>query len=219
MKMSSLILPSLLSADITRLGEEVENVMASGADMIHLDVMDNHYVPNLTFGPLILEGLKKRFPELPVDVHLMVTPTDELAKTFATFKPQQISFHPEASNHPQRTLALIKEYGVKAGLALNPATTEAWLTWCQSSLDFVLIMLVNPGFAGQTLISDVIPKIELIRKKYPSLPIQVDGGVSLENLHLLKKAGANQFIAGSSIFKAKQPYREVIDAMRKELSS
>lgn len=210
------ILPSLLSADITKLGHEVETVIQAGADMIHVDVMDNHYVPNLTFGPLICQALHKQYPSLRMDVHLMTSPVDSLIQQFAEAGAERISIHPDATIHLDRSLQLIQDLGCKAGLVLNPATSPDWIEWCIHRLDFVLIMTVNPGFGGQALIPEVIPKITRIHQHYPQLSICVDGGVTTKNINLLAKAGATQFVAGSAIFNSAN-YMETIDAMRKQL--
>lgn len=207
------ILPSILSADLTRLGEEIEAVMQAGADMIHIDVMDNHYVPNLTFGPLLCQAIHKRFSQIPLDVHLMVSPVDELIKQFAAAGAARISIHPEATLHLDRSLQLIKDQGCKAGLVLNPATSLDCLKWCANRLDFVLIMTVNPGFGGQKMISDVIKKIALSHEQYPQLPICVDGGVTSENIATLAAAGATEFVAGSAIFNSKN-YAKTISMLR-----
>ena len=208
-----LILPSILSADMTALGAEVEAVMQAGADMIHFDVMDNHYVPNLTFGPAFCQALIKRFPNLPIDVHLMTDPVDELITQFAQAGAKRISIHPDASTHLDRSLNLIKNQGCQAGLVLNPATGIDVLEWTHHLLDFVLVMTVNPGFGGQKLIEAVIPKIHAICQKYPELPVCVDGGVSSETIGRLKEAGARQFVAGSAIFNHKD-YVSQIKALR-----
>lgn len=210
------ILPSLLSADITRLGEEVESVMQAGADMLHIDVMDNHYVPNLTFGPHVCQGIRKRFSTLPLDVHLMTTPVDALIQQFATAGATRISIHPNATIHLDRSLQLIKESGCLAGIVLDPATTLECLEYCMHRLDFVLIMTVNPGFGGQTLIPEVITKISNLHTLYPTLPICVDGGVSVENITALARAGATEFVAGSAIFNTDN-YAGTIATMRKQL--
>ncbi|MCX7117440.1 MAG: ribulose-phosphate 3-epimerase [Legionellales bacterium] len=207
------ILPSLLAADLTRIGEEIEAVMQAGADMIHLDVMDHHYVPNLTFGPLICEAIHKRFAKLPIDVHLMVSPVDPLIRSFAAAGATRLSIHPDATLHLDRSLQLIQELGVQAGLALNPATPIDCLKWCADRLDFVLIMTVNPGFGGQTLIKTVIEKIKSTHHEYPHLPLCVDGGVTPDNISILAQAGATQFVAGSAIFKSKN-YAHTISKLR-----
>ena len=210
------ILPSILSADLTQIGDEVDAVMAAGADFIHFDVMDNHYVPNLTFGPAFCNALIQRFPNVPIDVHLMVNPVDALIESFAKAKVQRISIHPDASIHLDRSLQLIKDLGCQVGLVLNPATSIDVLTWCAHKLDFVLIMTVNPGFGGQKLIPEVVKKIPMIRTLYPSLDICVDGGVTVKNIASLARAGANQFIAGSAVFNTDN-YQDTIHAMRAQL--
>lgn len=207
------ILPSLLSADMMQLGQETEAVMSAGADMVHVDIMDNHYVPNLTFGPLLCEKLHKHFPTLAIDVHLMVSPVDALIPTFAQAGVARISIHPDATIHLDRSLQLIKESGCQAGLVLNPSTSLDCLDWCVHRLDFVLIMTVNPGFGGQALIPEIIEKIVTLHKKYPSLPICVDGGVSETNIYELAHAGATEFVAGSAIFHS-DDYAKTIATMR-----
>lgn len=207
------IYPSLLAADLTRIADEVKAVMEGGADMIHFDVMDNHYVPNLTFGPPICKMLRKQFAELPIDVHLMTDPVDDLIQQFAAAGATRISIHPDATIHLDRSLQLIRENGCKAGLALNPSTSIDCIHWCLHRLDFLLIMTVNPGFGGQVLIPDVIKKIELTHKQYPALPICVDGGVTIENIAILATAGATQFVAGSTIYNSKN-YAQTIALLR-----
>jgi ribulose-phosphate 3-epimerase len=211
------ILPSMLSADLTRLGEEVEAVQQAGADYIHFDVMDNHYVPNLTFGPAFCEALSKRIPHFPIDVHLMVTPVDELIQSFAKAGAKRISIHPDATVHLDRSLQLIKDLGCEAGLVLNPATPIEVLTWCAHKLSFVLVMTVNPGFGGQKLIPEIINKITQIRQLYPQLDLCIDGGVTLQNIATLARAGANQFVAGSALFGSAN-YQETIKLMREQLT-
>ncbi|MFI4963121.1 MAG: ribulose-phosphate 3-epimerase [Legionellales bacterium] len=215
--MSYRILPSILSADMTRLGDEVDAVMKAGADCIHFDVMDNHYVPNLTFGPAFCEALIKRFPQLPIDVHLMAAPVDTLIKSFAHAGAKRISIHPDATIHLDRSLQLIHELGCEAGLVLNPSTSIDSLTWTAHRLNFVLIMTVNPGFGGQKLIPEVINKIRNLHQIYPQLDICVDGGVSAANIASLASAGAKQFVAGSAIFNSSN-YKEAITGMRDQLA-
>jgi len=211
------ILPSLLSADMTRLGEEVDLVMKAGADYIHFDVMDNHYVPNLTFGPAFCEALIKRMPNLPIDVHLMATPVDALIEAFAKAGAKRISIHPDATIHLDRSLQLIKKSGCEAGLVFNPATPIDMLPWCVHHLDFVLVMTVNPGFGGQKLIPEVLEKIKQIHLLYPKLDLCVDGGVTSENIASLAQLGANQFVAGSAIFNSTD-YSRTIKIMREQLA-
>lgn len=210
------ILPSLLSADITRLGEEVTQVMHAGADMIHVDAMDNHYVPNLTFGPLICQALRKQFSTLPIDVHLMVSPVDDLIQQFAHAGARRISIHPDATIHLDRSLQLIKDLGCQSGLVLNPATSLDCVRWSLHRLDYILIMTVNPGFGGQQLIPEVIDKITALHQQQPDLPICVDGGITVDNIAQLARAGATQFVAGSAIFNSPN-YVKTIKAMRDQL--
>ena len=207
------IFPSLLAADLTCLGEEINAVMQAGADMIHFDVMDNHYVPNLTFGPLLCQAIHNRFNTLPIDVHLMADPVDELIQQFAAAGATRISIHPDATTHLDRSLQLIKDLGCQVGLVLNPATSPNCLEWCAHHLDFVLIMTVNPGFGGQKLLPEIIKKIEFTRHQFPQLPICVDGGITLENITALAIAGATQFVAGSTIFNSKN-YAKTIAMLR-----
>jgi len=216
-----LILPSLLSADFARLGQEAEAVIDAGADMLHLDVMDNHYVPNLTVGPLVCEALRKYGIKVPIDVHLMVKPVDRLIVDFANAGATCITFHPEASDHIDRSLTLIRKHGCKAGLALNPATTLHGLEYILDKIDSILIMSVNPGFGGQSFISSSLKKIsnarELIKSHSLNIRVAVDGGVKTENIGQIAAAGADMFIAGSAIFN--QPnYANVISDMRKQLA-
>lgn len=207
------ILPSILSADLMRLGEEVDKVMTAGADMIHFDVMDNHYVPNLSFGPLLAEAIHRYCTHYPIDVHLMVSPVDELIKQFAAAGAKRISIHPEATLHVDRSLQLIKDNGCEAGLVLNPGTSLECLEWCAQRLDFILIMTVNPGFGGQVLIQDLIKKIERANHLYPEIPICVDGGITTDNIRSLALAGATQFVAGSAIFNSPD-YAKTIAQLR-----
>jgi ribulose-phosphate 3-epimerase len=215
-----LILPSLLSADFARLGEEASAVLAAGADMLHLDVMDNHYVPNLTVGPLVCEALRKYGIKAPIDVHLMTKPVDRLIVDFANAGATNITFHPEASEHVDRSLALIRKHGCKAGLALNPATTLQCLEYVLDKIDLVLLMSVNPGFGGQSFIPSTLEKIahlkQMIKAKELPIRIAVDGGIKTENIGQVAQAGADMFIAGSAIFN-QEDYAEVISNMRKQL--
>ena len=214
------IAPSILSADFARLGDEVRAVARAGADLIHFDVMDNHYVPNLTVGPLVCAALRPHV-DLPLDVHLMVKPVDRLIPEFAKAGANIITFHPEASDHVDRTLALIKENGCKAGLALNPATPVSWLDHTLEKLDLVLLMSVNPGFGGQQFIASVLPKIAEVRRRIAAtgrpIWLEVDGGIKGDNIAQVAKAGADTFVAGSAIFGSKD-YAAVIKDMRARLS-
>ena len=219
------IAPSILSADFARLGEEVRAVMAAGADLIHVDVMDNHYVPNLTVGPLVCQALRPHL-KAPIDVHLMVKPVDRIVADFAKAGADIISFHPEASDHVDRTLALIRECGCKAGLVLNPATPLACLDHTLENLDLVLVMSVNPGFGGQTFIASMLPKIAEVRRRIQAVSrttgrdiwLEVDGGVKIENIAAIARAGADTFVAGSAIFGTRD-YAAAIKAMRQALAS
>jgi ribulose-phosphate 3-epimerase len=213
------IAPSILSADFSRLGDEVRAVERAGADLIHFDVMDNHYVPNLTVGPLVCAALKPHV-KLPLDVHLMVKPVDALVGEFAKAGASIISFHPEASDHVDRTIGLIKEHGCKAGLVLNPATPVSWLDHTLEKLDLVLLMSVNPGFGGQQFIRSVLPKIAEVRKRIDSarrdIWLEVDGGVKIDNIGEIARAGADTFVAGSAVFGSKD-YAATIREMRARL--
>lgn len=211
------ILPSLLSADIMHFGAEVDAAIQAGADMLHLDVMDNHYVPNLTYGPSVCQALHKHAPNIPIDVHLMVHPVDALIQQFAAAGASRLSIHPDATIHLDRSLQLIRELRCKAGLVLNPATSIESLEWCIHRLDFVLVMTVNPGFGGQVLIPEVVDKITQIHTRYPTLPICVDGGVTINNIASLAKAGATEFVAGSALFKS-DDYQKTIHLMRQQLN-
>ena len=214
------IAPSILSADFARLGEEVRAVLAAGADLIHFDVMDNHYVPNLTIGPLVCAALRPHV-KAPIDVHLMVRPVDRIVPDFAKAGANIISFHPEASDHVDRTLALIREHGCKAGLALNPATPLACLDHTLDRLDLVLVMSVNPGFGGQKFIPGALDKLRAVRQRIEKsgrdIWLEVDGGVKTENIAEIARAGADTFVAGSAIF-ATGDYAATIKAMRQELA-
>lgn len=213
------IAPSILSADFARLGEEVKAVARAGADLIHFDVMDNHYVPNLTVGPLVCAALRPHV-DLPLDVHLMVKPVDALVAQFAKAGANIITFHPEASEHVDRTISLIRELGCKAGLVLNPATPLSFLDYTLEKLDVVLLMSVNPGFGGQKFIGSVLPKITEVRRRIDELgrPIwlEVDGGIKTDNIAQVARAGADTFVAGSAVFGSKD-YAATIRDMRERL--
>jgi ribulose-phosphate 3-epimerase len=215
------IAPSILSANFARLGDEVNAVLAAGADVVHFDVMDNHYVPNLTIGPLVCEALRKHGIQAPIDVHLMVKPVDRIIPDFAKAGATYISFHPEASEHVDRTIELIRENGCKPGLVFNPATPLTYLKHTLEKLDLVLLMSVNPGFGGQKFIPSVLDKVRAVRKLIDAsgreIRLEIDGGVKVDNIGEIARAGADMFVAGSAIFGAKD-YRATIDAMRKSIS-
>lgn len=216
------IAPSILSADFARLGEEVEAVLAAGADIIHFDVMDNHYVPNLTIGPMVCRALRDHGIEAPIDVHLMVSPVDRLVEDFASAGANYISFHPEASEHPDRTLQLIRSSGCRAGLVFNPATPLTWLEYVMDRVDMILLMSVNPGFGGQKFIESVMDKVErargLIESSGRPIRLEVDGGVKAGNIRRIAEAGADTFVAGSAIFGT-DDYAAIIGRMRAELAA
>ena len=215
------IAPSILSADFARLGEEVRTVLDAGADVVHFDVMDNHYVPNLTIGPLVCEALRKAGITAPIDVHLMVKPVDRIVPDFAKAGATWITFHPEASEHIDRTIGLIREQGCRPGLVFNPATPLSWLDHVLDKLDMVLLMSVNPGFGGQSFIPSALPKItrvrEMIDRSGREIRLEVDGGVKVDNIGAVAAAGADTFVAGSAIFGSKD-YRATIAAMRGEIA-
>ncbi|HKS93339.1 MAG TPA: ribulose-phosphate 3-epimerase [Gammaproteobacteria bacterium] len=214
------IVPSILSADFARLGQEVDAVVKAGADLIHFDVMDNHYVPNLTIGPMVCAALRKHSPRLPIDVHLMVKPVDRIIPDFAAAGASYITFHPEASEHVDRSLQLIRDHGCKAGLVFNPATPLDYLHYVMDKLDMILVMSVNPGFAGQSFIPSALDKLrdarKLIEQSGRAIRLEIDGGVKVDNIREIAAAGADTFVAGSAIFGAKD-YAAVIGKMREEL--
>ncbi|MDP4527886.1 ribulose-phosphate 3-epimerase [Alkalimonas delamerensis] len=216
-----LIAPSILSADFARLGEDVDQVLAAGADVVHFDVMDNHYVPNLTIGPMVCQALRDYGIQAPIDVHLMVEPVDALVPQFAEAGASIISFHPEASRHVDRTLQLIRQHGCEAGLVLNPATPLSVLDYLMDKVDLILLMSVNPGFGGQSFIPSTLQKLKQVRQLIDQsgrpIRLEVDGGVKTDNIAEIAAAGADMFVAGSAIFNSPS-YRDTIDAMRTELA-
>jgi len=220
--MQPLIAPSILSADFARLGEEVSQVLAAGADIVHFDVMDNHYVPNLTIGPLVCEALRKHGITAPIDVHLMVKPVDRIIPDFVAAGASWITFHPEASEHVDRTLGLIKELGCKAGLVFNPATPLSHLDYVMDKLDVILLMSVNPGFGGQKFIPSALTKLGAVRKRIAAsgreIRLEIDGGVKVDNIGAIAAAGADTFVAGSAIFGSGD-YAATIRRMRAEIAA
>ena len=225
-KKDYLIAPSILSADFAKLGEEVDNVLAAGADVVHFDVMDNHYVPNLTIGPMVCKALRNHGVTAPIDVHLMVSPVDRIVGDFADAGASYITFHPEASGHIDRTLQLIKSKGCKAGLVFNPATSLDYAKYVLDKVDIILLMSVNPGFGGQSFIPSTLEKLKEARKMIDesgyNIRLEVDGGVSPANIKEIAEAGADMFVAGSAILKdprTEEAYKSTIDNMREQLSS
>jgi len=223
----TVIAPSILSADFARLGEEVDTVLAAGADWVHFDVMDNHYVPNLTIGPMVCEALRRHGVTAPIDVHLMIEPVDRIVPDFAKAGATDISFHPEASRHVHRTIQLIKSHGCRAGLVLNPGTPVDVLEWVLSDLDMVLLMSVNPGFGGQSFIPATLDKLRRVREMIDvaskrqggrAIRLEIDGGVKPDNIGEIAAAGADTFVAGSAIF-GQPDYAQVIGAMRAAVAS
>jgi len=219
MKQSTVISPSILSADFARLGDDVSQVLEAGADWVHFDVMDNHYVPNLTFGPMICSALRAYGIKAPIDVHLMVEPVDELVSLFAKAGATMISFHPEASRHVDRTIGLIREHGCKPGLVLNPATSIGQLQWTLEKLDMVLLMSVNPGFGGQSFIPHVLDKVRKVRSMIDvtgrDIRLEIDGGITVDNVGEVAAAGVDTFVSGSAIFGSAD-YRATISRMRSD---
>jgi ribulose-phosphate 3-epimerase len=220
--MTTIIAPSILSADFARLGEEVKSVLSAGADWVHFDVMDNHYVPNLTIGPLVCEALRKAGVTAPIDVHLMVSPVDRLVPDFAKAGASYISFHPEATQHVDRTIQSIRDAGCKPGLVFNPATSLSWLDYVIDKIDLILIMSVNPGFGGQKFIAEALTKLAAARERITAsgrdIRLEIDGGVKVENAADVARAGADTFVAGSAIFGSDN-YAATIAAMRREIDA
>lgn len=221
------IAPSILSADFARLGEEVDNVLASGADIVHFDVMDNHYVPNLTIGPMVCEALRKHGVTAPIDAHLMVRPVDKLIGDFIDAGASYITFHPEASDHIDRSLAMIRDGGCKAGLVFNPATPLSYLDYVMDKVDMILLMSVNPGFGGQSFIPGTLDKLRDVRRRIDAsgrpIRLEIDGGVKVDNIAEIARAGADTFVAGSAVFKGRNDedpnrYDSVMQAFRDELA-
>jgi len=217
----AVIAPSILSADFARLGEEVDSVLAAGADWVHFDVMDNHYVPNLTIGPMVCEALRRHGVTAPIDVHLMVSPVDRIVSDFAAAGATYVSFHPEATEHVDRTIQLIRESGCRPGIVFNPATPLAWLDYTLGSVDLVLLMSVNPGFGGQKFIPSALEKLSEARRRIDAfgreVRLEIDGGVKVDNIGAIARAGADTFVAGSAIFGSKD-YAATVAAMRREIT-
>ncbi len=215
------IAPSILSADFAKLGEEVDNVLAAGADVVHFDVMDNHFVPNLTIGPLVCEALRNHGVTAPIDVHLMVEPVDRIIPDFAKAGASMITFHPEASTHIDRSLQMVRDAGCKSGLVFNPATPLSYLDYVMDKVDIILLMSVNPGFGGQSFIPGTMDKLREARKRIDEsgydIRLEIDGGVKVDNIREVKAAGADMFVAGSAIF-GQPDYKKVIDDMRSEMA-
>ena len=215
------IAPSILSANFAKLGEEVDNVLSAGADIVHFDVMDNHFVPNLTIGPLVCEALRKHGVTAPIDVHLMIEPVDRIVPDFAKAGASIITFHPEASTHIDRTLQMIRDCGCQSGLVFNPGTPLHYLDYVMDKIDMILLMSVNPGFGGQSFIPSALEKLRQVRKRIDdsglNIRLEIDGGVKVDNIRAIKEAGADTFVAGSAIF-GQPSYQKVIDEMRAELA-